>query len=380
MTTTRAWLTLPFLLLAATVVLLLWWRPLDRIATEAPPVEEAVIEAVRLTPGLISVTVRSDGSEPVRIAQIQVDGAYRMFMAIPAAPTAWLGLTRLDIPYPWIDGEAHHLAFVTRTGVVIEHTIEVAQATPNLDLLSLWTLAGVGTLLGVIPIVIGLLAFPGMRTLSPNALSFILALTVGFLIFLLLDTIHEGQEAAAKTIGRMKGPTLFWSILAATTIGLIALGRRHGKVPEGTALAAFIALGVGLHNLGEGLAVGAALATGAAALATFLVVGFTIHNVTEGIGIAAPMTGERPSLLQFAGLAALAGLPAIIGTIIGTQAVSPLWIAVCFALGAGAILQVIIEVGALMARRAQPAGLFRPVTAGGVVLGLAVMYATSLLV
>ena len=104
-------------------------------------------------------------------------------------------------------------------------------------------------------------------------------------------------------------------------------------------------MGIGLHNLGEGLAVGAALATGSAALATYLVIGFTIHNVTEGIGIAAPLTRERPRLFDFSWLAALAGLPAIIGTIVGTQAVSPLWIAVCLAIGAGAILQVIIEVG-----------------------------------
>jgi zinc transporter ZupT len=168
--------------------------------------------------------------------------------------------------------------------------------------------------------------------------------------------------------------------LAVTTLALLALGRRSGKAPEGLALAGFIALGIGLHNLGEGLAVGAALASGAAALATFLVVGFTIHNVTEGIGIAAPLTEERPSLVRFAGLALLAGGPAIIGTLLGTQAVSPLWIAVCFAVGAGAILQVIIEITALMMRRASGSSLLEPSVAGGAVAGLAVMYATALLV
>ncbi|MBC8035592.1 MAG: metal transporter, partial [Rhizobiales bacterium] len=158
-----------------------------------------------------------------------------------------------------------------------------------------------------------------------------------------------------------------------------ALGRAKGA-PEGLRLATFIALGIGLHNLGEGLAVGAALATGSAALATYLVIGFTIHNVTEGIGIAVPLADERPRLSQFAGLAALAGFPAIAGTILGTQAVSPLWIAVCFGIAAGAILQVIIEVGAMLVRRSGEGQWLTPPVAGGVVAGLGIMYATALLV
>ena len=316
-------------------------------------------------PGLITLTLRTDGSEPVIVAQVQVDGAYRTFTASPHVPSAWLGRTRIDIPYPWIAGEAHHIALVTQTGTLVDHTIEVAQETPALDGTSFILLATVGTLLGVIPVAIGLLAWPAMRSISQGGMNFLLALTIGLLAFLLIDTIGEGLEEAAETIGRLRGPVLFWVVLALTTLILLALGRRGGRAPEGLALAGFIALGIGLHNLGEGLAVGAALATGSAALATYLVIGFTIHNVTEGIGIAAPLARERPRFVDFVWLAALAGLPAIIGTIVGTQAVSPLWIAVCFAIGAGAILQVIIEVGALMTRRAGTGQLLSlPVVAG----------------
>ncbi len=270
------------------------------------------------------MTVRTDGSAPVKIAQVQVDGAYRQFTETPLRSSAWLGLTRIDIPYPWISGEAHRLALVTATGAVVAHAIEVAQETPELNTTSLWLLALVGLLLGIVPVITGLLAWPAMRSISPAGLNFLLALTVGLLFFLLVDTIGEGLEEAAETIGRMRGQVLFWVVFALSTILLLMLGRRQGRAPEGLRLAAFIALGIGLHNLGEGLAVGAALATGAAALATFLVIGFTIHNVTEGIGIAAPLAHERPRLAHFAGLAALAGLPAIAGTIIGTQAVGPL--------------------------------------------------------
>jgi ZIP family zinc transporter len=380
MTSGRLWLAIPAALLIAVVALLLWWRPLDRLAGSAPPVENATVEAVRLTPGLISLDLRTDGSAPVVIAQVQVDGAYRSFTANPTMPSAWLGRSRIDIPYPWVDGEAHHLALVTSTGAVVEHSIEIAQATPALDRVGFFQLVTVGTLLGVVPVAIGLLGWPAMRTLGSRGMNFLLALTVGLLAFLLVDTIGEGLEKAGETIGRLNGTVLFWSVLAISALALLALGRREGRAPEGLALAFFIALGIGLHNLGEGLAVGAALATGSAALATFLVIGFTIHNVTEGIGIAAPVAHERPSLAQFAGLAALAGLPAILGVIAGTQAVSPLWIAICFAIGAGAIFQVIVEVAALLARRSGAAQLLSPTVASGVTAGLAVMYVTALLV
>lgn len=380
MTATRLWLALPLVILALVVALLLIWRPFERLTANAPPVENATIESVRLTPGLISLAVRTDGSAPVVIAQVQVDGGYRTFTASPQVPTAWLGLTRIDIPYQWIPGEAHHIALITSTGIAVNHTIEVAQLTPSLDGTNFVLLASVGTLLGIVPVAIGLLAWPAMRSISPAGMNFLLALTIGLLAFLLIDAIGEGTEAAAETIGRLRGPTLFWAVFSLTTIVLLALGRRQGKAPEGLALAGFIALGIGLHNFGEGLAVGAALATGSAALAAYLVIGFTIHNVTEGIGIAAPIAREKPRLLDFMWLAVLAGLPAILGTIIGTQAVSPLWIALCFAVGGGAILQVIIEVGGLMMRRSGTGQLLSLPVVGGVASGFALMYATALLV
>ena len=374
------WLALPLVVMVAIVALLLIWRPLDRLSQGAPPVEEAAIERVNLTPGLISLDVRTDGSESVVVAQVQVDTAYRVFTATPATTGTRLGLTRIDVPYPWIEGEAHHIALVTSTGAIIDHTIEVATATPVLSGTSLGLLAAVGLLLGAVPVATGLLAWPAMRSLSRPTMNFLLALTIGLLGFLLIDTIGEGLEEAAETIGRLHGTVLFWVTLVVTTLVLLAMGRAKGHAPEGLRLATFIAFGIGLHNFGEGLAVGAALATGSAALATFLVIGFTIHNVTEGIGIAVPIAEEKPKFIHFAGLAALAGLPAIVGTVLGTQAVSPLWIAVCFGVGAGAILQVIIEVGGLIARRSGPGQWLSPPVAAGVTVGLGVMYATALLV
>jgi ZIP family zinc transporter len=163
---------------------------------------------------------------------------------------------------------------------------------------------------------------------------------------------------------------------------LLASGRRRGGNPRGIALATSIALGIGLHNLGEGLAIGSAFATGAAALGSFLVLGFTLHNVTEGVGIVAPLIEERPRLSVFAALVALAGLPAVFGVWLGSYAFAPHWAALALSVGAGAIFQVIVEVGLLLSRRAQAdgRGMMTATAAGGVALGIVVMYATALLV
>jgi zinc transporter ZupT len=162
---------------------------------------------------------------------------------------------------------------------------------------------------------------------------------------------------------------------------LFAVGRRHGT-PTGLALATYMALGIGLHNLGEGLAIGAAFAAGAAGLGTFLVLGFTLHNITEGIGIAAPLVDERPALSRFVGLALLAGGPAILGIWLGSMSYAPQWSALALAVGAGAILQVVVEVGAYLFRSSGRSGSswLRPSTIGGLVAGIGVMYATAMLV
>ncbi|MGH6875150.1 MAG: ZIP family metal transporter, partial [Aestuariivirgaceae bacterium] len=314
------WLVLPLIVLAGLVAILLLTRPLDELTSSAPPVEQLSVESVRLTPGMIGLSVRADGSAPLRIAQVQVDGAYRQFSQTPAGPIKRLGKVRIDIPYPWVRGEAHHIAFITSTGAVFEHEIAVAEPTPSYEAPALAMLALVGLLLGVAPVATGLLAFPALRRLPPKWIRFVLALTVGLLIYLLIDTLSEGLEAAEGAIDRLRAGTAVWvSALAACAL-LLAAGRRDGAAPEGLRLSTFIALGIGLHNLGEGLAVGAAIAAGEAALATFLVIGFTIHNVSEGFGIATPLVERHPSLATFAGLAALAGLPAVIGVWLGAQA------------------------------------------------------------
>jgi zinc transporter ZupT len=381
---TRTWPTalVPLGLLALFAAAFLILRPLDRLTENVPPIETLVVERTALGAAGIAVWVRAGGSAPLSIAQVQVDGAYWRFTQTPPGPLSRLESARIDIPYPWVDGETHHLKFITSTGISFDHTIEVALPTPALSASDLMLYGVVGLLVGVVPVALGMMFYPAMRSAGRRTLEFVLALTIGLLVFLLVDTLQEGLEVAAGAASSLQVSAVVWLAALVTFLALMVIGRRGGRAPTGVALAVFIALGIGLHNLGEGLVIGAAFATGAAALASFLVVGFALHNVTEGVGIAAPLVQARPPLRVFAGLVALAGLPAVLGTWAGAYAFSPHWAALCFGIGAGAILQVVVEVAAYMHRQASVAGAsaLSGTTLAGFAGGLAVMYATAILV
>lgn len=376
------WALLPLLLIIAVAAAFLASDPLAPFTGSAPPVEELTIERTTLDEHGIGVRVRAGGSEPMRIVQVQVDGAYWAFRQDPGGDLDRMGTAWLHIPYPWVSGEAHHLAFVTNTGALFEHSIDVAVATPGLTAERLNFYALIGLFVGVVPIALGMMFYPALRAGGPAIFEFALALTIGLLAFLLVDTLAEALEFAGEAAPQFHGPTLVWLPAALTFALLMALSRRKGEALSGVALATSIAFGIGLHNLGEGLAIGAAFATGAAALGSFLVIGFTLHNITEGIGIAAPMLAERPRLKVFVGLIALAGLPAVLGIWIGSFAFSAHWAALALGIGAGAILQVIIEVGAYLARKSREQG--RPwasaTNLAGVTLGIVLMYATAFLI
>jgi zinc transporter ZupT len=376
------WILLPLFLIVAVAAAFLASDPLGSFRGSAPPVEELTVERTTLDEHGIAVRVRAGGSEPMRIVQVQVDGAYWTFAQDPGGGIDRMGAVWLRIPYPWVSGEAHHLTFITNTGALFEHSIDVAVATPPMTGERLLFYVLIGLFVGVVPIALGMLFYPALRSGGPAVFEFAMALTIGLLAFLLVDTIEEGLEFAGQAAPQFHGATLVWLPAALTFALLMVVGHRKGEALSGVALATSIALGIGLHNLGEGLAIGAAFATGAAALGSFLVIGFTLHNVTEGIGIAAPMLAERPRLRVFAWLVALAGLPAVVGIWIGSFAFSAHWAALAMGIGAGAILQVIIEVGAYLIRKSRAAGRpwASPAILAGITIGVLLMYATAFLI
>lgn len=376
-----AWL-IPLLVIAILVVLFLTIGPLGNLR-EIPPIEAVAVERTVFNEDEVVLHVRNDGPDPVTVAQVLVDDAYRPF-TITDSKLDRLEKARITIPYPWEEGLPLNIGLLTSTGLVLEHEVEAAALTPEAASDTLWTYALLGLYIGVIPVVIGLLWYPALRRASPRWIAFFLAFTVGLLAFLLVDTTGEGLELAAETGAALDGVGLFAIGALVTFAGLIAFGNglasaRNEKQLTGISLAYFIAAGIGLHNMGEGLAVGAALAAGEVALGTFLVLGFMLHNTTEGLAIVSPLGREkkRPALRHFAFLGAVAGAPTILGAWAGGFAFAPSWAALAFGVAAGAIAQVIWAVGATMPSTHR---LSSPIGAAGLIAGVIVMYATGLLV
>lgn len=373
----------PLALLVLMVAGFLAFDPLSFFAGAYPPIEELMIQRVAFPePGQIEMDVINSGPDRVTVAQVLVDEAYWQHEVEPDNVLNRLERATVRIPYPWVDGEPLPITLVSETGVTFTEEVDVAVASPQVNVASFAGYGLLGIYVGVVPVILGMLWYPFMRRMARKWMDAILALTVGLLVFLFVDTLLEALELAEAVPGAFQGVPLVLLGTLLTTGVLLAVGqRRGGRSPLG--VAALIALGIGLHNLGEGLAIGAAFATGAAALGSFLVVGFTLHNVTEGVGIVAPlMDEERPPLPTFFGLALLAGGPAILGTWFGSLAYSPFLATLFLSVGAGAILQVIWEVGKLLARNARREE--RPVMSwlnfGGLVAGILVMYLTAFLV
>ncbi len=372
------WLLMPLALLIAAIGWIVLTDPFQSFRNDAPPVEGVTFERTILNDHGLRMLVRAGGSDPMRIAQVQVDAAYWSFTQTPPGNISRGSTVWLDIPYPWILGEAHAVTIVTTTGATFTHEIEVAVPTPKVTATQLKSQALIGIFVGIVPIVFGLMFYPVLRGVGQKGMNFLMALTIGLLSFLLVDSVEESLDIAGSSAAIFQGPVMVILVATATFLLLMAVGQRGGP-PTGLSLSTFIALGIGLHNLGEGLAIGAAFAAGSAGLGTFLVLGFTLHNITEGIGIAAPVLHKRPPLWAFAGLALLAGGPAVIGMWLGSLAFSPQWGAFALAIGAGAILQVVVQVGAYV-MRSNRLGLetfLRPSVLSGLAAGVAFMYITA---
>ena len=356
------------------------------VRQDVPPVEDLSVQRVALpTESEFVLTVRNGGPQPVTLSQVVVNDAIWDFRVEPDKSIPRLGTATVTVPYTWVEGEAYEIVLITSTGTTFDAEVPVALLTPGFSGESFLRYALIGTYVGVIPVALGLLWYPFLRRLGSSGVNFVLALTVGLLAFLIIDTLEEAIEIASGLPGVFSGIPMVILLTLVTLLGLMAaqrLFRRGGEEESRLGTSYRISLGIGLHNLGEGLAIGAAFALGEAALGVFLVVGFTLHNITEGVGIAAPILRERPKLAHFFWLALLGGGPAIVGTWIGGFAFSSFLATIFLAVGAGAILQVIYEVTRLLLKdsaRAKAPVLSVP-NLGGLVAGIAVMYATALLV
>jgi zinc transporter ZupT len=354
-----------------------------------PPVEELAIERTVLRPGEIALTARNEGADAVEIAQVAVNDGFAPFTATDGRSVGRLGSTTLEISYPWIEGEAYEVSILTSTGGTIAHEIPVAAETPEADAGFFGLMALLGVYVGVIPVSLGMLWLPFARRVSERWLRVLIAFTVGLLTFLAVDAALEGLEIAGDGTAAFGGTELVFLGAALSYLALAgidawlsrrrrAAAERHDPRSLGPYLALVVAVGIGTHNLGEGLAIGSAYATGALALGAFLVVGFAIHNTTEGLAIVAPLAERPPGLGRLIALGLIAGAPAVVGAWIGAAAFNPSVAALLFGAGVGAIAQVVRQLVPSM--RDGEGRALNPGAVGGLAAGIGALYLTSLLV
>ena len=352
--------------------------------TSVAPVENLNLERYVLKRGSIELQIQNTGPEEMKIASVIVNNAVMPFEVTPSSTIPRLGRAQIHVNYAWIQGEAYGITIFSGNSIPFTVEIPVAFETPQPSSKTFWGFTLIGLYVGVIPIFLGIFWFPALRQLGRRAMTFLMAATAGLLIFLGLDTINEALEVAAKVPSAFQGIGIVGIGAVATFLLLDAISKRQTNITGNEserrmAVALMIAIGIGFHNLGEGLAIGVAYSVGEIALGTFLVVGFIIQNITEGLGIIAPVLRDRPTIRRLAMMGFIGGAPAILGAWIGGYTASPILAVLFLAIGTGAIFEVVYEIAKLMQkdniREPMPITVF-----SGVLTGMLMLWVTGLLI
>jgi zinc transporter ZupT len=405
---------IPLLVLAGMIVFL--FGPGQSFLNTGIPLPEITIERTEFQEGKIVVYIRNTGPEEVEIAQADINDRITPAAIEPSKTLSRLAEAKVIVPFSWNPGVPYQVGVTTSDGTRFSRGVEAAALapTPNVEQASYF--AVIGTYVGVIPVLIGLLWFPFIKRLSINKYNFFLSLTAGLLVFLGIDALVESNEIAAESIaGTFNGQVLIAMVTIVSFLALLYVSEKliqratmkfaanskssllvssssssasttQQQMVKPVAIALMISIGIGLHNLGEGLAIGAAVVLGEVALSTFLIVGFTLHNTTEGLAIVAPMAKSgRVMVRKLVAMGLIAGIPAIIGAWIGGFLYSPIAAIIFLSIGAGAIFQVVFSIASWMTKNnntveGERKTLLSTSMIVGFVVGMAIMYVTSLLV
>jgi zinc transporter, ZIP family len=386
----RLWALVPVLLLVGTISLFAATGSslIELVGRNPPPADEFDIRRVEFKPGEIRIRVTNPQREDLTIAAVTVDAAIVPYSIEGEETLERLRSATVVVPFDWVEGDPISVGVTSSTGIETTEEIPAAVETPGPSAEGFLGYAVIGFLVGIVPVTLGLLWLPSLRRAAPEWLAAFMALTAGLLAFLALEALSEAFELQAALPSAIGGTGVLLLGVATSYLAMTYLSQRFAAAEEGgksaavggLALATLVATGIGVHNLGEGLAIGSSFALGELTLGTFLIVGFMVHNVTEGLGIATPIAeARRVSLTRLAALALLAGAPAIVGAWVGGFLRSDLLGVLFFAAAAGAAFEVVVEVARYVARRA-PGGLTSGYVIGGFLAGIVVMYVTGLLV
>jgi len=373
----------PIILLAIVIAFLL--GPASTFLQFGIVLPEVSIEKVEFIENEIQATVRNTGPIDVNVVVADVNDRIQPAAIEPDSSLKRFETALVRIPFDWNESQPYEIGVTIDDGTRFTTEVDAAFASlePNVDLFVF--LGMIGFLIGVVPIMIGLLWYPFIKKLGKNTFNFFLAFTMGLLIFLGIDAVLEASEISEKHLSSIfNGELLIATVVILSFLSLYGVGQKLIKtnnlsaLSKGLVISLMIAIGIGLHNLGEGLAVGAAIALGEVALSTFLIIGFAMHNTTEGLAIAAPLTNSKAKIAKMIGLGLIAGVPAIFGCWIGGFSFSPLFTLIFLAIGAGAIFQVVISIFQYMKEKSDL--LSNTSLFAGISAGLIVMYLTSVII
>jgi len=352
------------------------------------PLPEITIEKVDFLDSEIQVTVRNTGPIPVKVVMADVNDRIQPAVIEPDRSLERYEAALVRIPFEWNEAQPYIIGLTVDDGTRFEREIEAAAPAlePSLELVGFFAI--IGTYVGIIPVIIGLLWLPFIKKISKNKYHFFLALTAGLLLFLGIGATVEALEISKENLASsFNGTLLIATVVVMSFLGLYYIGEKlvkraeigSSKLSKPLAVALMISIGIGLHNFGEGLAIGAAVGFGAIALSKFLIVGFTLQNTSEGIAIAAPLAKGHPSLVRLISLVLIAGVPTIFGAWIGGFLYSPFSVVVFLSIGVGAVFQVMIVILKWI-REDGDKQFSSAAVASGFAAGMVIMYLTSILV
>jgi ZIP family zinc transporter len=345
----------------------------DLLGRTAPQPDVFDIRRVELKPGQVRIHVTNPQRDELTVALVTVDDAVVPFAVEGDETLGRLRSATLVVAHDWVVDEPLAIGVTSSSGIQTTHELAAAVETPEPSARRFVGFGLIGFLVGVVPVGLGLLWLPSLRRARPEWLAAFMALTAGLLTFLAVEALSEALQLQAALPSALGGAGIVLVGFALSYLTLTFVSRAL------VALATLVAIGIGLHNFGEGLAIGSSFALGELALGTFLIVGFMVHNVTEGLGIATAAAEERRvAWTRLTLLALVAGAPAILGAWLGGFVHSDVLGVLFFAAAAGAAFEVVVEVGRWLRSRA-PGGLTSGYALGGFLAGITIMYATGLL-